>query len=253
VGDAVLTEADLAEALGASGASLDSTAARQQIVEQWVQRELLVQEARAQGLDQQPDIRRMVEQSERATLEAAALDHHFESNPVAPTEADLQAYYTTHRAALALREPYVRLRHLRTTSARAASAARDALARAGGTPLADSLFAITAREYADDPDGARALAREFVPEGRLAEIDEQLATRVATLAPGADAVVIPSPPHYHVVQVAARLPAGATAPLAVLRPELTERLTIQMRRDMEARLLERLRAEAQARNRLEIR
>ena len=48
VGDARLTEGDVANALGDGPVGLDSVTAREQVIEQWVQRELLVQEARRQ-------------------------------------------------------------------------------------------------------------------------------------------------------------------------------------------------------------
>lgn len=252
VGEAELTEAALAEALGDVPAGLDSATARAQVVEQWVQRQLLVQEARDQGLDRDPEVQRRLADAEQATLEAAVLDRFFTDAPPMPSADDVRAYYERHRARLALREPYVRLRHVRAASARQAAAARAALARAGASPLADSLFRTIAAEFSEDPQGAVALSQEYVPEGRLRALDEALGTQVAALSPGQIAVV-PSDGVVHVVQVADRVTAGTVPPLGLIEREIEERLAIQMRKDAEVRLLQRLRSEAQARNRLEIR
>ncbi len=253
VGDATLSETDVADALGEVPAGLDSATAREQVVEQWVQRELLVQEARRQGLAETPEVRRLLAESERSTLEAAALESFFASNPVEPDEEALQAYYDEHREALALREPYVRLRHLRTTSRERAEQAQRALQQTLTSPYPDSLFVLVAREYADDPEGAAALATEYVAEDRLASLDPALGERVAALPAGAQVVVVPSGRVFHVVQVVDRVPTGTVPPFSLVRDELAERLAVQMRRDMEARLLSQLRSEARARGRLDLR
>lgn len=252
VGDARLTEGDLAEALGDAPSGLDSTTAREQVVEQWVQRELLVQEARAQGLDDDPAVRRLLAENERATLEAAALDAYFAQAPAEPSEDELSAYYDAHRQALALREPYVRLRHLRVADRPRAEHARAALDRALDSAYPDSLFALVAREYADDPEGAVAMAGEYVSEARLLALDQPLGERVAALPAGAQVAVVPVGRTFHVVQVVDRVPAGTVPPFRLVRDELAERLAVQRRRDAEARLIQQLRSEAQARGRLDL-
>ena len=253
VGDATLTEGDLADALGDVPAGLDSAASRAHVVEQWVQRELLVQEARAQGLDQDPAVRRRLAETERATLEDAALDAYFAQTPGTPSDDDLRAYYDRNREALALRDPYVRLRHLRLAERGRADEAQASFRRAVTSAFPDSLFAVVAREYADDPEGAVALAGEYVSEARVGGLDDGLGARVASLPAGAQVVVVPSGGVVHVVQVVDRVPAGTVPPFELVRDELTERLSVQRRRDAEARLLQRLRAEAQSRGRLDVR
>ena len=252
VGDARLTEGDLADALGDVPASLDSVTARTQVVEQWVQRELLVQEARRQGLDDDPTVRRRIAEAERSALEMAALTAYFDQAPATPSDADLEAYYERHREALALREPYVRLRHLRLADPSRAEEARASFDRAVASPYPDSLFALVAEEYADDPEGAVAFAAEYVSEGRIGALDDALAARVAALPAGAQVAVVPVGRVVHVVQVIDRVPAGTVPPLRLVRDELAERVGVQMRRDAEARLLQRLRTEAQSRGEIDL-
>lgn len=251
VGEAVFTRADLAAALGDMPVGLDSATAAEQIVEQWVQRELLVQEARARGLDTTRAVRKLIAESERATLEAAALESFFARNPTEPTDDALRAYYQAHREDLALREPYVRLRHLRLRQPRRADEARAALRRAAATPYADSLFTLLASEYADDAEGAVSFAQTYVPESRLLSLDEALGERVAAMPAGPEAAAVASGGVLHVVQVADRVQTGTVPPFRLVRDELAERLAVQMRRDTEARLLQQLRSEARAAGRLQ--
>lgn len=252
VGDARLTEADLGDALGAVPAGLDSATARTQVVEQWVQRELLVQEARAQGLDEDPAVRRRLADSERAALEAAALESFFAANPTTPDDDEIRAYYDAHRDDLALREPYVRLRHLRVADRGRAGEAQTALRRALTSPYPDSLFTLVAREYGADAAGAVALSAEYVPEGRLEALDETLGEAVAALPAGGQVALVASGPVFHVVQVVDRVAAGTVPPLSLVRDELAERLAVQKRRELEARFLAQLRSQAQARGLLDL-
>ncbi|GAB5535228.1 MAG: peptidylprolyl isomerase [Rubricoccaceae bacterium] len=252
VGDAEFTEADLADALSGLSPGVDSARAREQVVNQWVRTELLVQEARSLNLDQEPRVQRLLLDNERATLEAATLDRLFETNPAEPSADELAAYYEANQANLALREPYVRLRHIRTGVRDRAEGARTALDRAASSPVADSLFAIIAREYGDAPEGAVALAAEYTPESRLLALDEALGLRVIALRPGRTAIV-EFDEGYHVVQVVDRVGTGEIPTLEMVAPELRERLAIQRRRDQEAQFIQSLRSQAQARNRIDIR
>jgi len=252
VGDAVFSEADLADALRGLSPGVDSTRAREQVVNQWVRTELLVQEARSLKLDQEPRVQRLLLDNERATLEAATLDRLFETNPAEPSNDELAAYYDANQANLALREPYVRLRHVRTGVRDRAEGARTALDRAASSPVADSLFAIIAREYGDAPEGSVALATEYTPESRLLALDEALGLRVMALRPSQTAIVEVSD-GYHVVQVVDRVGTNEIPTLEMVAPELRERLAIQRRRDQEAQFIQSLRSQAQARNRIDIR
>ncbi|HEX8299396.1 MAG TPA: hypothetical protein VF594_09580, partial [Rubricoccaceae bacterium] len=110
VGDAVLTEADVARTLAAVPAGIDRAEARRQIVEPWVRRELLAQHARATGLAGQPDVRRRLADAERAVLEAAVLDRL--ADQTVATDAQIAAYYAAHPDDFTSTEESVRVRHL---------------------------------------------------------------------------------------------------------------------------------------------
>lgn len=250
VGDAVLTEGELAEALG-DFPVLDSASARRQIVEQWVRRELVVQEARRAGLDEEPEVQRELRESEAAVLEAAYLARFFESTPAEPTETEIESYYETNAERLRLTEPYVRVRLIKTSNGNRAQEAANALQQLQDTPLADSLFALAAREYAADPDGAIALADVYLPESRLLALNETLGQRVATMPLGATPATIVSPEAAYAVAVVDRVQPGRTPSLGMIRDEIIARLSIRKRKAAEARHITRLRSEAEAAGRLD--
>ena len=251
VGDAALTEGDLQAALGDATQGLEGAAAREQVIEQWVRRELVVQAARREGLADEPDVRRLLRDNERATLEAAYLDRFFESADAEPTEAEIASYFETNRDRLVLREPYVRLRLLRTAPGRAEEALA-ALVQVQGSPLADSLFTLAAREFSRDPEGAIALADSYLPESRLGGINEEVARRIAVTRAGSAPFAISAPEAGYAVAVVQRLFAGQEPSLDMVRPEIVERLAVRKRKTAAGRHLARLRAEAQAAGRLDI-
>ena len=254
VGEAVLTEADVARALAVLPAGVDSAEARRQIVEPWLRRELLVADARR--LAAEPDVAERLAEAERAVLEAAALARGIADDPAsAPTAAQVAAYHAAHPAEFTLAAPAVRVRHLRVNPPDAArvQAAAAALGRVAASARPDSTFALAAREFSSDPAGAVAFAAQFVTEARLADTDAALARAVASLAAGAGVATSASGRTVHVVQVAERLPAGAVLPLSAARGEIADRLGVGLRKEAAARLVERLRAAAAARGALSVR
>lgn len=245
VGDAVLTEDDLAQAMG--DAAADSAETRTVLIDAFVRRSLLVGAALDENLDDAPDVARELAEARRSVLELAALDRLLDG--VQATPEQIAAYYAANPDAFTLDEPAVRIRHLRldgATATRGAQAAQ-ALGRVADSARPDSTFALAAREISADPAGSVALARRFVPVARLGEIDPALAQAVAGLREGGPATVVTSGPTTHVVQLAQRLPAGARLPLGAVRTQIAERLGVGLRTEAAARLVERLRAEATAR------
>jgi parvulin-like peptidyl-prolyl isomerase len=251
VGDTELSEDEVAGALSALPPGLDSAAARQQVIEQWVTAELLAQEARRRGLQTEPDVQSTLAESERAVLGAALVEHFFAANPGSPTDEELAAYFSENRDDLALREPYVRVRHLRARTNEDAETARASLARAGTAAFADSLWRMVAREYADDPDGALAMSATHMPESRYRAAGDVLAETVSTLAPG-QAAVVPVAGVFHVIQLVDRRPAGTPARLEWVRDDLRERIAIDRRYALLARQVQSLRTEAMAARRLDV-
>lgn len=249
----VLTEAEVEEALNVLPVGLDSVTARQQIIEQWVQNRLLAEEARRQGLDELPEVERLIEESQRSVLVAALIDQFFERNAEEASDTELEAYFNSNRDQLALREPYLQIRLLSTRDESDAEEARSALQRGQSTSFADSLWTLTANEYSEDPEGAVALSTSYIPQSRLFGLDAQVEQIVRRLSPGGTSEVFESSGHYHVVQLVDRVVAGTPPELRWVRDELKQRLAIENRDAMLVRQIEQLKNEAEAQGRLEIR
>jgi len=92
VNDAVLREDDLEDALPGFLGDIYSDGGRNEFVEQWVEGELLYQEARAEGLDRDEEIRRKVDQFEHLLLGQELLRRVLERQ-IAVTDDEIDRYY----------------------------------------------------------------------------------------------------------------------------------------------------------------
>lgn len=248
VGEAYLGREEIEGALAGLPPGLDSATARQQFVEQWVTTQLMAQAAEARGLREDPEVRRQLAESERAVLAAAFVGALYEEQEGLLSRADLEAYFEQNRERLALREPYVRVRFIETRSPEAAAEARAALEAA----TSDSLWIEAASTFAADTAASLALARQYVPEARLARAEGASPWQaLGQLEPGQTSPVLEADStSFLTIQLVDRRPAGSIPELAWIEEEILHRLAIQARKQLVARQVARLRAEAEARHAL---
>jgi len=245
VGDHYLLETDVERMLEGMGPVPDSTQARQQVIEQWVERTLLLREAERLNLSQDEEVQRELEERRRNTLVSAMTDRLYANTDQPPTDEEVRTYFERHQDQLALREPYVRVRHLTTPSEDSADAARTALLR-DPEATTDSLWNRLSRRYGDQPRRSQRVADRFLPESRLFAQLPYIRGEIDNLQDGEVAPVIEANDRFHVVQLVRRLPEGTEPELRWVEPEIRRRLRVRHRKQMHARKVERLRNRAKA-------
>jgi parvulin-like peptidyl-prolyl isomerase len=250
VGNHYLTQSELNEMLGNMGPVPDSSEARQQIIEQWIERTLLLREAERLNIDEDPEVQRLLEERRKSTLVSAMTDRIHQDTERPPTDEEIRTYFERHQQQLTLREPYVRVRHLATPAEDSARQARRRLRAAAGGEV-DSVWARMVRRYARRPDRALKLAGQFLPEGRLFAQLPYVSDELANLREGEVTPVIQDNNAYHVLQLVRRIPEGTDPELQWVEGEIRRRLQIRSRKQMFAREVQRLRNRAKANNRLE--
>ncbi len=252
VGTEYLTAEEVSQALSSLPPMQDSVEARRQIVEQWVTNELLFQEARRRGLLGEPEVQHQLEQNERSVLVSALLSRLYEDQTAAPQQAELSAYFEQNKNQFRLREPYVRVRYLAHANPDSAALARRLLQDAVIAGAAEALWPRLVRRFAADPEGALSLASNLYPESQLFMTRPALRAALEGLETNRIAPLIEADGAYHLLQVAERASAGSLPQIAWVRAELERRLTIQARKQIYARQVQRLRSEALAREDLEM-
>lgn len=252
VGDRHLLRSEVDRALRSIPVLRDSTEARQQIIEQWVTNELMYQEALSRGLREEEEVRRQLEESERAVLVNALLSHIYEENDAAPTATEKQAYFESHKEQLRLRESFARVRYLRTNNRTNAEAARRMLQQAAPADR-DSVWSIAIERYASNESLSSEISTNYYPESRIFIDQPPLRSALSSLLGGQLAPVIDGDGLFHVIQLVDRVPSRTIPEPAWIDEELVRRLVIQKRKQLYARQVQRLRNEALAREDLEIR
>ncbi|MES3629558.1 MAG: hypothetical protein PPP56_05270 [Longimonas sp.] len=246
VGDAYLTEQELSDALQSVAVDGDTVEARRQIIEQWVTRTLLLDEAERLNLESEPDVQAQLEEQRRSVLINALTNRIYENAEMDPDRDDVARYFERHREQMRLREPYVQLRHLRLDDDETAS---EAAATLRETP--DAWGAVCERDVRNAEQACRVGNLFFPIRQRMTEAPF-LRERVAAMDAG-DVDVTRSEDTYHVLHLVERIEAGQEPELEWVAPEIERRLRTQSRKQMYEREVQRLRNEAEARNALDVR
>ncbi len=238
VGNAVLSESDLRAALpvgsmlGGPGHAAD---ARRQLIERWVDRELLYQEALARGMHRQPRLRTLIEEAERDLLAAALLDAEFGGQEADIEETDVQRYYHENRADFQRASSEVRARHILLASRRDANARLQALQRSAS-------FEELAGEFSLDPD-TRFRGGDL---GYFSQEEEPvLWAACEDLSLYEVSQPIRTDYGYHLIEVLDRQEAGTVREIEQIRDRIVEALVRQRQQEQLNRLLHRLREQHQ--------
>ena len=246
VGDAYLMQEEVNAALENLPSRLDSAEARRQFIDQWVTNELLFQEALRRNLRAQDAVQRRLAESERAVLIDALVSELFEETSEALSPTEIRAYFELHKEQLRLHEPFVRVRYLYTANADSARRARTLLQQ---TPSAnaDSAWALLSARFSEDAALSQSLASNYFPESRLFMEQTMLRERLAQMRPGEIAPLIEDDEQRHLLQLADRVPAGTLPELPWIEEQVRRQLTIDTRKQMYERQVQRLRTEALSR------
>ena len=251
VGDHYLTQSELSELMADMGPVPDSSEARQQVVEQWVERTLLLREAERLNLSEDPEVQQLLEERRRSTLVSAMTNRIYEDTQPEPSDEEVRTYFERHQQQLTLREPYVRVRHLATVQADSAQAVQRRL-RQMPEATADSVWTGLIRRYAQNPSRAQEISAQFLPEGRLFAQLPYVKDELSNLREGQVAPVVQDNNQFHVLQLVRRIPEGTDPQLRWVEGEIRRRLRIRSRKQMYAREVQRLRNRAKANTDLEL-
>ena len=249
VGSHYLTADELNRRLKGMGSVLDSSEARQQIIEQWVTQMLLYREAQRLNLESVDSVQQELEQQRRSTLRTALKNRLYDEADLEPTPQEVRTYFERHKEQLRLREPYVNARYLAIERPAAAQTVRQRLQTL--SPQADSTWDRLVRTHAADTLQAQRLSRRFLPERRLVQQLPFRPAQLNVLREGDTTPVVESDGRYHVLRLDRRIPEGTEPRLEWLEPEIRRRLRIRARKQIYAHEVERLRTKAQANDALD--
>jgi len=244
VGSHYLTQDDLDRMLAGMGPARDSTAARQQVIDQWISRTLLYREAERRNLQAADSVQRELERQRRSVLVSALTTQLYKETDLTPSLSEIRTYFEGHKEQLRLREPYVRVRYLATTRRSAARTVRQALRTLPPDSL--STWRRLVRTHATDTMQAYQLSGRFFAESRLTQQRPFLGEVLRRLKEGDIAPIVTANDQYHVLRLDRRIPEGTAPKLEWVERQIRRRLRIRARKQMYANEVERLRSKAEA-------
>ncbi len=241
VGDAVLTKEELAADLPAGYEEQDGGVLRRSLIDSWIERQLLLQEADKNGVFERADVQRQIKENSEAIAIGSLVESSITATPFQPSDADLSRYYSRNRANLVLREPYVRFSAFFGRTEAEADAAATAARRTPTDPPAWQTVGGSTRMLSDTITAATALPFE----------SEELSEALLDLSPGRSTTV-EKDGRWVVLVLHERRDVGDLPPMRWVKPEILNRLRIDTRRTALRLLVSRLRDQAMSRGTLDI-
>ncbi len=136
----------------------DSIEALQRYRKNWMQEQVLLQEAQRLGLSQNEEVRKKLKQAREEVLREALKDYVIgeKQEGTAISDEEARTFYQANKEKFALDEKFVQFRHLRTRTIKEARSAKQDLL--DGIPWPE-----VAREYALEPEVAIEESEQFWP------------------------------------------------------------------------------------------
>jgi peptidyl-prolyl cis-trans isomerase C len=232
VEEAVLTNSELENLLPAELGMDQGPAEKAQFVEQWVEEQLLYQEALDRKLDQNPRTQQLLEQAHRDLLVAALLNAEFEGQDTQVSEASIQQYYAENREQFRRTKPEIRALHILLATEADAAAKRQALRNGASFEELARLHSLDQETkvrggdlgyFSADDNPALWEACRGLP---FKTLSEPIQTQYG----------------YHLIQVLDRQEAGTIKELDQVRPQIVDTLVRQDYKQRLAELISRLKS-----------
>ncbi|MDX1617473.1 MAG: hypothetical protein R3224_01720 [Balneolaceae bacterium] len=246
VGSNVLTVEDAAEQVPEFMLKQDSVTSLLQFREEWIERQVILQETRRLDLNSNPDVRRRLQRLQEEVLIQALKDYVLKrfDEGLEITDEEARNYYQAHKEQLVLSERYVRFRHMVTPSLEAARSAKRDLMRGIEWPE-------VARDYAVNPETRIRESEKFWPISMAVQnvnVMNRMLQRIG--------ITEISPIHrvsgnYHFVQLMEARAEGDHPDLEWLMEQIKEWLRLEKRRRHFNSYVKNLYLNAQSNNEIE--
>jgi|WetSurMetagenome_2_1015567.scaffolds.fasta_scaffold388349_1 peptidyl-prolyl cis-trans isomerase C len=188
-------------------------------IDNWVNEELLAQEARRQGLSRDDDLKWELEKIENQLLINRLIEKTF-AEKIRISDAEIADFYDKNKTLFTLDEDEVRFLHVLVRTQADADAALQEI-RAGKT------FEQTARERSIDPFREKGGDVGFV---RRSDAVPEVARVAFSLAEGSLSPVFRSAQGFHLIKVVRKHAKGEVRDLAEVRDEIMQRLRVEKER-----------------------
>lgn len=224
----------------------DSTQALLSYREEWIQNQIVLQEAERLRLRQNEDVRKRLRQAQQEVLSQALKDYvlsEYNEN-LEVTDEEARNYYQAHKDQFILNERYVQFRHVETRDLESARAAKRAIMQ--GRPWEE-----VAREYSMNPEAKIRASNQYLPIS-MAMADINIMNRYLNIIGQTEISPIQRVGNtYHFVQLMDSRARGAHPDLEWLIEQIKDWLLLDKRRRHFSSYLKNLYLKAKSNNEIE--
>lgn len=225
----------------------DSAGAIQRFAEQWVRKQVSLQHAEREGVDQTEQFQEKMDRFYDQALDAQLKEYILEINKeeIEVTREEAQNYYQANKDRFVLDETYLQFRHLTTATRTEADQANRELAN--GVPWEQIV-----RKYSVNPDTQLRESAMYWPESMAAADIPALNEYLGVMG-----ITERSPIHfyegeYHFVQLTDMKSQGENPELDWLIPQIQEWLKLEKSRRITNAYIRNLYLQAEANNEIEL-
>lgn len=246
VGSAVLTKAEAKKAIPVSIFERDSILAYTQYRDEWIERQILLQEAYRLHINRQSDVVSRIEKIKEDFIAKAAQEYIISelSSDLVITDEEARAYYQENKDSFVLEERYIRYRHLRARTLRDAQDAREDL-------LKGIDWEVVARNFDINPERALNESQRFWPESVAGGDIPVLNRYLSVIGLSEISVIEKVGDEYHFVQLMEERAKGEHPDLDWLIDQIKDWLILEKRRIAFNTYLKNLYLQAQANNEIQ--
>lgn len=230
VGDQRLTKEALLARIPSPFIGSISPEEKRQLVEKWVEEELLYQESLKQKIQEEPEIAALIAQATRRLLVAEVLERTY-AKDAEVLEGEILDYFEANRESFAREVPEIRVRHILVKD-------KEALNKAWQRLRDGELFEQVARDESLDVSAESGgdlgyftqemVGASFWEACQAAKLGRR--TRITTNS------------GLHIIEVLDRREAGSERDLVDVRGEIQQRILSERRQQLRENLLEELKA-----------
>jgi peptidyl-prolyl cis-trans isomerase C len=226
VGNAVLTREEVQKRMSLQGLNPDRES---EFIENWINEELLVQEARRLGIEKKDELKWEMDKIEKQYIINQLIEKTY-AEKIHITDADISDFYEKNKLLFQVEEDEVHLLHIMTKSQVDAETALQEI-RAGKP------FELAARERSIDPFREKGGDMGFV---RRNDLIPELSRFAFSLAEGGLSPILKSTQGYHIIKVLKKHAKGEIRDLPEIRDEISQRLRVNKERSVYYDLLYQL-------------
>jgi Fe-S cluster biosynthesis and repair protein YggX len=247
VGNQILTHSEALSSIPVNALDTDSTLALKKYTDDWVRRQIILQEADRLNFTDRRDVRERMQRVQDEFILQAVQDYiisEFEDD-LSVSELEARNYYQQNKDKFTLEEQYVQYRHIITESISEAQNAKRELMR--GTD-----WETVAKGYSKYPDLKIRESQKFWPISISGGDVNMLNRYLRVIGPSEISPIYRSGNEYHFVQLIDERPEGDHPDLDWLIEQIREWLTLEKRKRAFNTYVKNLYLQAQANNEIKI-